>query len=163
MFDLKRTRKDIMKPDSNTAFNKLLLETVERIHGLKLFKEVSVRVREQENWACPSCIVTPRRIISSENLSAGQFEIQYPVSISFAVKNSDDSEVLQQILFFEKQVRHSFSKNEDNTYPLAFSDVSGHFNTVVETGEIEPERLIDNKILIFSSGINVVFFVWESR
>ncbi len=157
------TRKDIIAPDSNTTYNKLLHELCVKIHKLKLFKEVGVRVREQESLTCPACILTPRRIIPSEELSALQSQVQYPVTLSFAVKGDNDGDIVQQVLFFEKQLRDSLSKNADNSAPLVFSDISGHFNTKIETSEIEPEALIGNKILIFSSGINVVFFVWESR
>ncbi len=157
------TRKDIIKPDGNTNYNKLLKELCVKIHELKIFREVGVRIREQESLACPSCILVPRRIVESERLTGLQYEVQYPVSIAFAVKGSDDGEVTQSILFFEKQIRTALSKNEDNTTPLVFSDVFGHFNTKVETGEIAPEQLVGNKVLIFSGGINVVFFVWETR
>lgn len=160
--DFTKTRRVITAFDSDALFTKLISETCKRIDTLKIFYSVGPQVREQPSIKCPSCIVIPGRVeIAEHQLSGARFDYRFYVNIGFALKHPNDTVIMQQALYLEEKIRHIMSKG-DSSPTLTFSSISEHYNTSIEFSAIEPVELLANKVLAFSSGINVVYWVWQS-
>lgn len=160
--DFTKVRSVINEPYTEPVMSKLLRKTTERIDSSLLFYSVGTKIREQQSIKCPSCIIIPRTIITIEqHLAGARFHNNYIIGIAFAVKGPNDCILLQQTLYYEEALRKLFGKG-DNVPILVYSDVAGHFNTIVQTVEIESPQLITEDVLVFNSGLNIVYSIWEN-
>lgn len=163
MFDFNFTRNGVAKLESNSKYAMFLLETAKIIYDTGYFRTVDLRVRKDESVACPSCFLYPSGVSIIETALAGSRQnVRYSVIIGIADKHPNDSILMQRILIFAQKIRTAFSLSVDKTRGvLLFSNIEGHYNTEVEGTEVEPLEQLSDDTLIFSSGINLVYYSWD--
>jgi len=160
--DQTKTRRRIDAFTEDVMFSKLLKETIDVIHALKIFYEVGTQIRAKESAKYPTCQIRPHHCERVEqHLSGARFHNDYYFNPVFIVKTPSDSIATQQVLFLAEKVRAAFASSSSG--PYVFSAISEHFNTNIEPIEIEPLQLIDANTMVFNSGINIVFSVWEAQ
>ena len=160
--DLTKSRRRVNQLETSATFSQLMLETIDVIHALKLFYEVGARIRVEGVSKFPACQIRPLRCEEIEkHLSGMRVHNDYHVNPIFIIKHPNDTIAMQQVLFLAQAVKGEFAKASVGSGPFIFSTVAGHFNTNIVPIEIEPLQLISNDTIVFNSGINIVFSVWE--
>jgi len=161
--DYTRVRRSVTKLSTDSKFYLLVKETIDVIHGLKVFYEVGTRIRPQPATKFPNCQVRPVRCEEVEKqLSGMRVQNDYTINPIFIVKHPNDSIATQQVLYLAQLVRAALGSAENGSGPFVFSAVTGHFNTSLNPTDIEPLQLIDNDAIVFNSGINIVYSVWDT-
>jgi hypothetical protein len=161
--DYTKIRRSVTKMTTDSVFSLLIKETVLAIHGLKLFYEVGTRIRAQSSVKFPSCEIRPVHCEEREkHLSGMRVQNDYTINPAFIVKHPSDNIAIQQVLYLGEAVRGLFGSADNGSGPFVFSSIPQHFNTNINPIEIEPLQLIDNEAIVFNSGINIVYSLWET-
>lgn len=148
---------------SDAVASKLMEATIDRVFNLGYFYYVGAKIREGEAPRSPACIVMPVRIeVAEQALPGGRFDYRYIFDIAFFLKQHSDCVLLQQALFLHETVRDAFSIGDNGQKTLVFADATGHYNTDVILGTIEPVEEVSNNVLAYSSGINIMYSVWRT-
>jgi hypothetical protein len=155
-----KIRSNVKEPVLDKVFYKILTKSVDRIDELALFREVSVMLNRREIANLPACMVLPKKLsLAERHLSGGRNDYRFAVDIAFGLKNFDDTSTIQYILSYAEAIRGKFNHGDNGANLLAFPEAEGHYNTEVEDVSIEPVLELSDGVFLYSSGINLVFYV----
>lgn len=161
--DITTTRSLVTEPaiETDVTANKLLRAMCSTINELGYFYTVGPQLRDEEITKCPGCIVVPGKIqVVSQGMSGVSADIRYAFDIAFALKHPNDAILVQQALFYSEKIRQKFMRAVNGGL-FVYAAVPGHYNTEIQASNIGETRVIGNGVLAYSSGINIVFWVWE--
>jgi len=140
----------------------LLRNTARLIAEMNLFYTVGPQIRADHAPKTPACILTVNDVNVTDTLNGEINYVDYSVKIGIAESHPNDAVLLSKILAYSQAIRHKLSRKEDGTRGiLLFSDVAGHFSTKLDNMPIDPMEEFDNDVVVFNSGINMVYSVKE--
>lgn len=143
-----------------------LKNTALQIHGLGLFREVSVEMFKKQTLVTPKCIISPSRVEEEiGNSNQAVRDMRYVVDLKIALKTPKEEEIMKWICYLQETIEELFVANADNNGRaiLFTTDISSHYDTRTEPTPIEAEELSIDDVLSFGIGINIVYYVWKPR
>ncbi|MBW8002621.1 MAG: hypothetical protein FVQ80_11470 [Planctomycetes bacterium] len=134
----------------------------------RLFRTVTGFLNEDEVVQTPSCIILPAGVeLDEPNISGNSQQIHYRFKVCIALKHPSAVILFQLVSAFSSIIRAVILDKAFGDVPangvVIFDSVPNHYNTVVESEPIEPVAELRNGVLVFSSGLNVVYSVWYAK
>ncbi len=134
----------------------------------RLFSQITGFLQEDDIVQVPACIILPAGITFEEqNLSGKVDDYRYSFRVCIALKHPNPVVLFQLVSSYSEIVRAALLKPANGDVPangvVIFDSVTGHYSTVLESEPIEPIAELRNGVLVFSSGLNIVYGVWTQR
>jgi len=146
--------------DLSTNFGRLLYQTTLGIHGLNLFRAVLPYLTDRPEWENPTCVVEPMNDVA-ESHGNTIWQAKYRFSVGIVVVGEDGGLLVLQMLALRKAVRDLFRSWAVQKLPFG-EEVPGHWQTVIEEGEIGSAAALRGHALAWDSGIRIVYTVQEN-
>jgi len=149
---------------ANVNAVKFLKFTATTINDLGLFREVGPEVTRKQEVNTPRCNIIYKGMAEHrENSNQAVRDMRYAYELEVYVKNTKDEILAQMLLYLAKKTEETFATGSDNNTAIVFTEIDGHYDTIVEAAEMEDRSVGLGANRIFSLGINIVYWVWEAR
>ncbi len=129
------------------------------------FRTITGFLNEDEVVQTPSCIILPTGISYDDpNISGPSQKMHHSFKVCIALKHPNAVILFQLVSAYSSLVRDILldASNGDAVAQgvVIYDSIPNHYNTVLEGEPMEPIAELRNGVLVFSSGLNVVYSVW---
>jgi hypothetical protein len=154
---------DISSIVVSSIYGTLLTQSIALINTLDVFKVIDVIIEDNKVFNTPACFILPTGIENIErNISGNLFINEYSCTIGVALKDATDNTIIAQMLTLEQMIRRLFAVDSSSRTPMVFSALAGHVDTRIDKGFPEPIAELQDNVLLYNTGINIIYTVHES-